>query len=888
MRSFLLCSLGLLTLGLPFKVRAQTSLGAEAPLVSRGIVQSPAAGEKALRDLAGWRALELGLPSVAIDIFHAELAALPPDAAAERNRLSLELATALLDEGRAGEVEDALGGYVGPPSAAYRLRLALAFIRLKRTDEARREIKEINATDLDARDRGWFYFAQGQLAGDAKAAPFYRQAMDTAVTELERARFALALRELDLISGVFTEAALAEMRSRLERSPATAAGYIAMRQIPVALNGLGRRAEAIDFLRQQLQVLPVEVKSVADDLQLLLGLIAGAGDGVGRNALTRLLAASSDREKQRVALLLLARDSQRTTFRSELDRFIDAAPPHPILEELLLQRSELNLAAKNYREAEADARRMLDAFPGSRLKPHALGILVKIAWEYPQYRRAADYATQARAALSGQATAPVRSELGVLIAEAYFRAPDYRLAADAYATALAEAVPNLPPEPGVLIFQRIYAEIEAAQLNPARLMAAAALLDNAVKDPRFDETNRWQAEWNLARALRAAGDESTRAAYNRVDRLLKGSTASAGSKLPEDLRVRMAWLRARLSLEVGEPSQTLVLVDNLLKSLDGVEPALRAEIASTAWLVEADAHFHLPGEEAQGLEILRRLRTEFPQSDAAVESYLLEADRAANQNRYVDAQSLLVKLKDDFPRHAYAPFALFQAALYAEKRGQDTFYHQAYRLLEDLLKAYPNSDLVFYARLKQGDLLRLLNEFNPAQQIYELLVNNFAKHPDILYAYLALAAAHNAQASVDPAAPGQLGSHAEAALAIYERLVDQADAGPDVRIEAGYNLGLLLMRRGSAESRSRAQLVWWQQVVTPFLLDEGRAAQLAGGGRYFMSRTLLGLGELLEAQSKLEQAREAYMLIVQYHLPGEGIARGKLARFGVKNGDTAP
>ncbi len=882
MRFFMLCSLGLLTFGLPFMVRGQSSLGAEAPLVSPEVVQSPAAGDQTLRSLAGRRALELGLPSVAIDVYRAELATLPPDAVSRRNRLLLELATALLDEGRAAEVEETLRGHVGAPSDAYRLRLALAFIRLKRLDDARRELKEIDADDLEARDRGWYYFAQGQLAGDAKAAPFYQQAMSTAVTEMQRARFSLALRELDLLSGVFTEAALAEMRSRLERSPGTAAGYIAMRQIAVALNGLGRRAEAVDFLRQQLQVLPAEVKSVADDLQLLLGLIAGANDGVGRNALTRLLTSSLDREKQRVALLLLARDSQRTAFRGELDRFIEAPIQHPILEELLLQRAELNLGSKNYREAEADARRMLDTFPGSRLKPHALGILVKIAWEYPQYRRAADYATQARAALSGPAAAAVRSELAVLIAEAYFRAPDYRLAADAYATALAEAVPDLSPQPGELIFQRIYSEIESAQLNPARLMAAAALLDEAVKDPRFDETNRWQAEWNLARALRAAGDEPTRAAYNRVDRLLKSSTVSAGSNLPEDLRVRMAWLRARLSLEVGEPSQTLVLVDNLLRSLDGVEPALRTEIASTSWLVQADAHFHLPGQESQGLEILRRLRSEFPQSDAAVESYLLEAERAAAQNRYVDAQSLLVKLKDDFPRHAYAPFALFQAALYAEKRGQDTFYHQAYRLLEDLLKAYPNSDLVFYARLKQGDLLRLLNEFNPAQQIYELLVNNFAKHPDILYAHLALAAAHNAQASVDPAAPGQLGGHAEAALVIYERLVDQANAGPDLRIEAGYNLGLLLMRRGNAEAKSRAQVVWWQQVVTPFLLDDDKAAQLSGGGRYFMSRTLLELGKLLESQARLEQAREAYMLIVKYRLPGESIASGKLASFGVK------
>lgn len=53
-----------------------------------------------------------------------------------------------------------------------------------------------------------------------------------------------------------------------------------------------------------------------------------------------------------------------------------------------------------------------------------------------------------------------------------------------------------------------------------------------------------------------------------------------------------------------------------------------------------------------------------------------------------------------------------------------------------------------------------------------------------------------------------------------------------------------------------------------------------------MSRTLLGLGELLEAEGKLEQAREAYMLIINRRLPGDSIASGRLARFGVNVGRT--
>lgn len=878
MRAFIFGGLAFLTAIFVAPALAQST---QAPLLDPTVVFSPAVGPQMLEEVSGWRALELGIPSVAVSVYRSQLAAAAPGAIAYRNRLAVELASALLDDGRANEVEEALKNYVGLPTASYRLRLALAAIRLNRLESAKSELAAIRLEDLEPRDRGWYYFAQSQLVDDSKAPPFLLQANAAAVTELQRARFSLLLRELDMVNGVFTEAALAEARNRLEKNSGSSLGYMATRQIAIVLNGLGRRTEAIDFLKKQIQALPNELQNVSDDLHLYLGLIAGAGDPVGRNALSRLLSSSGDREKQRVALLLLARGAPRPLFRAELDRLIDLATPHPILEELLLQRAELLLAAKAYVEAEADAQRMLEAFPGSRLKPQALGIRVKAAWEHPRYRRAADYATQAKAALPPSAH-QVRAELSVLIAEAYFRAPDYRLAADAYATALNEIPAGVAP--GALIFQRIYSEIEAARLDPERLSQVAVLLDEFRQDPRLDEVNRWQAEWNLARAMETAGTEPMLlTAYRRVDRLLsEAATEGVGTeKMSDELRVRMAWLRARLALPVEGPLKTLTLVQTVVGDLGGVDAALRTEVASTLRLLQAQAQFQLSDKEADGVETLRKLRADFPQSDAAVESYMIEAERAASQNRFVDAQSLLVKLKDEMPRHPYAPFALYQAALYTERRGQEAFYRQAYTLLEDLVTGYPNSDLVFYARLKQGDLLRRVNEFNLAQQTYESLVNGFPKHPDVLYAHLYLAAAHNAQASVDPSSPGQLGTHAEIALGIYERLVDQADAPVDVRIEAGYNLGLLLSRRSQAEGRIRAEVVWWEQVIAPFLLDQSRAAQLTGGGREWMSRTLLGLGGLLESQRKVEQAREVYLLLVKKDLPGVAIAKSRLARFGV-------
>lgn len=878
----LLCVLSLWGVVAGPALKAQGVSLPRAPLVVDASLPTVSVAERLLEREAAQRALELGFPSIAAGILRSQLAAAPMTDTAERNRLVLDLATALLDDGRAGEVEDVLRQYAGLPNARYRLRSALAAVRLRRWDMARAEIGAAPVADLSSAERGWYFYVQGQLADSgrefSKAAAFYEQALAAAGTDLQRARFVLAREEARLVGGDFSEAQLATLRAFLERNPGRSTAYEAISQLALALNGLGRRGEAMDTLRRQLQALPLERTETADEWLLLLGLIAGPADPVGRNALGQLLSASNDRDKQRVALVVLARGAPPAIFRAELDRLIEAAPPHPILEDLLLQRAELGLAAKAYADADRDAVRLLETFPGSRLKPQALGVRVRAAWETLRYRRAADYAVQTRASL-GTEQARLAAELGVLVAEAYFRAGDYQLASDAYASAIAVPPDGVPA--GDLIFQRVLCEVEAARADPTRLAIAEKLLDDGAQDPRLDPANRWQAEWNLARALQVAGPEATQRAFARIDRLLAQPTPAVGAgSLTPDLRVRMAWLHARLSLEVGRPERTLTLVERLVASLDGVEPRLRAELASSARLLEADAYLAIPGREEAGLDVLRRLRTEFPQSDAAVYSFIKEASVAAAQNRFVDAQSLLVRLADDFGRHAYAPFALYQAALNAERRGQDAFYRDANRLIERLVQEYPKSDLVFYARLKQGDLLRRLNEFSFAQQAYEELINAFPKHPDVLYAHLARGACHAAQAGAG--ASGQMTAHAETALGIYERLVDQADAAPDIRIEAGYNLGLLLSRKGRTEGRKRAETVWWQQVVTPFLLDAAQEGKLSARGRYWLSRTLLGLGELFESQDRRDQATDAYQLLLRKGLPGASLAQARLNRLGLK------
>ena len=874
--------------------RAQEALNPPAPLTVRAAGAAVSPGGGVVTREAAQRALELGFPSVAVGIARQLLAATEaagaPPAGADRGELTLALATALLDDGQPAEAEKVLGEWVGVRGSAWHLRAGLAAVQLKKVDVARGELTAIRADELSPADRAWASFLQGALFDLApvqdvtKANEFYIKAEQAAANETARARFRLAGELVRLGLGKPSEAALRQARANYEQFRGRAVGDGFAKPLAVMLHLAGQTAEAVTFLQQTIQTLLPQERGRGDELRLLLGMIADkAPGGIGRVALNQLVATGSNPDRQREALQLLARGSQsdnvRGVFRAELNRLVEAPVKHPILESLLLFRAQVALAEKDYAPAERDARRLLDEYPGSPYRVHAFGVLTAAAWEQRRYRAAADQARKTRAALAPgpaqtdtEAAVQARAELVVLEAEAWFRAGgagdagDFRSAADAYAAALRQRPAGM--RLGDLMFQRVLAEIKAGAVE-----AAQPLLDELGRDPGFDRENRWRAEWTLARALQVQGPAGVKQAYARVNALLAARRGDGPvAALPVELRARMAWLQARLALDAGEPERTLQLADEMTALLDGVDEKLRNEIASTGALAKAEANFAL-GREAAALATLKTLREDpkFGKSDAAVQSYLIEAGHLAAQEKTVDAQKLLTRLADEFPQNELAPYALYQAALQAERRGQDANYKEANRLIEDLVKKYPQSDLVFSARLKQGDLLRNLNDLPAAQHSYEDLLNKPASQENLILAQLALAAVHNAQSSGDV-------SHFANAQRLFENLRDRVDAPADVRVEAGYNLGELWVRR---DNRAKALEVWWNDVVSPFLLDAKRAGELRTKGRYWMARTLYRAGEVFEQQEKLEEAKEAWVLLLKTKLGwGEALARAKLARFG--------
>jgi hypothetical protein len=89
------------------------------------------------------------------------------DPGADRAALTLGLATALLDEGRAAEAEKVLNEFVGLRGSAWQLRAGLAALALRKMEAAGAAVAAVKETELTEGDRAWWFFAQALLAGAA-------------------------------------------------------------------------------------------------------------------------------------------------------------------------------------------------------------------------------------------------------------------------------------------------------------------------------------------------------------------------------------------------------------------------------------------------------------------------------------------------------------------------------------------------------------------------------------------------------------------------------------------------------------------------------------------------------------------------------------------------
>jgi tetratricopeptide (TPR) repeat protein len=359
-------------------------------------------------------------------------------------------------------------------------------------------------------------------------------------------------------------------------------------------------------------------------------------------------------------------------------------------------------------------------------------------------------------------------------------------------------------------------------------------------------------------------------AYKRV-RLLLGD--DVGGSIPIALDLRLRWLEVRLALLVGDINNIQARVARLLTRLESLpeaaldpSPAEVRLMRTEVLLLQADILIGA-GDSTEGMDVLRRLRTGFAESSAAERSYLTEANYHASIGDFEAAQATLLKLASLYDKSDLAPQALFEAALYCERRGAQ-YFAEAVRVHHDLIERYPDDALFVSARLKQGDLLRHMNDFVGAQIIYEDLIHSFSEHPlryiaELSRADCMLALANNKAEQLK-----------DVALTL-ERLIDMPNLPIDFQAEVGYKWGFALMRRGAFEEAEEV----FTLIFSRFLLNGENATRLGAKGRYWMSRALLALGTRLEESGELAEARRVYRKMVAYNLPGRNLAKSRADRL---------
>lgn len=838
----------------------------EAPVpLAEAATGSTLTTETLRRITTGNDALQAGLPSLAERFYRQVLAdeALDDDL---RRDLTLNLVTALISQRKMTEAEAFLAELsAGPGNAAANLRRALIAYYRGDLVMLKQQLEFVRETALTQEDLPWYYLLQGlweRSQGTMEAAEtLFAQAEAAAVSPSQRADFETEIVRSQIVTGRADEEMAKELERKVESTRGSRVGFGLARQYAVVLDLIGRKNDAIVVLQDQLGLLTEEEKQEEIEILLLIALIAGENSQRGQLALEEILRHPRDVETAAIALNLLGRSNAAETnkegFRQLLDELI-ADENHPLSDQLLLLRARFMLKHEGAEQAARDAELLIERFPGSPLRTDAVRLLAFQAWsdEPPRYRAAADYLNQIRDSLP---PGRERRYYGRLVADSYFLNQDYQAAAGVY-----EALLNEQPEPAERT--ELLLQLTETLAREGRYNEAGDILSQVSFMNQDDALRRWQAEWRLASAMTRAGQIEI--AQERISELI--STADT-SNLPAGLKLRLMWLQARLASDLQDFERVSPMTERIIAEVGATPDTLvpaedREQIAANALFLRGRALMRL-GRSEEAFTTFDSLREKFPRSNAAVLSYLEEARFKVAQGIFNEAQLSYRKIADEFPETEQAAIALFEGALAAEAQGNLT---DANRYLEELATGQPGHELVFQARLRQGDNLRKLGEFSLAQQVYKNLIQQFeGKRDDIYLVELYRANSMLAQAGDDA-------QRLLAAAAELETLFDRPDTSLDFQMETGYLLAHTFENVGDA---ARAQEVLWE--VATRTAPQGRVSnQLGPAGRYWLAKCLIKLSDLLEAQDKPGEADSALRIIVNNRLPGWNFAQSRLGSAG--------
>ena len=69
--------------------------------------------------------------------------------------------------------------------------------------------------------------------------------------------------------------------------------------------------------------------------------------------------------------------------------------------------------------------------------------------------------------------------------------------------------------------------------------------------------------------------------------------------------------------------------------------------------------------------------------------------------------------------------------------------------------------------------------------------------------------------------------------------------------------------------------------MTAFLLNHTKASELGSTGRFWMSKTLMDLGQLFHEQGQIDQAVQAWQRVIEADLPGAALAKSNISNLNI-------
>lgn len=869
MKRFLFAACLVIQAGLCLYGQTGDPLLTAVPLVEEGDLGGERAANLRLwQEAAADNALRSGLASIAIGLYE-QLLVDADGEATKTHEMELNRISAFIALGRLDDADRALESFRGIPDSRVTLRRAL--VRFFREDygEAEDGLKQINSEDLKEYDLAWYYLLLGLIekrAENEEGDSLLNRARLLSVSPEQSSQVDLIIYRSLLLEGeALDEGDLEDLKEQMDEGLAAGgrAGYQFAKEYAIALYLADRFGEATQTVQEILPRIGEADYDLRDELLLLLGIIAGYDSPVGANAFRELVSSGIVTELRLRALRELVSVASTD---QDIDAFLDftgaldrGSFPQELADQVLYNRAQLLYRKGDYEASGTECESLLQRNPDVELRESSIRLLVLIAFQRQRYRTASGHLIELSNVVTDENE---RNQLQLLVADCFFQAGDYGDAAESYGLAIQQE----GVDRGAILFQWVLSEIRAGNLEEA-----GSHMEGFKNDDSLDPVQKWRALWNYLTALNASGKQQ-----EAFDVLNSWLTQDARTVLPVELWIRLLWFRCQLSLQTGNYQATPVLAGEVYAGLTAaegeIEPAVGIDVSTLTNVLEGQALI-FAGRQDEGLELMETVRTDYPSTRAAVQSYLAEARYYSSQNLLVDAQRKFIELADSYPGSELTPVALYEAALHALNRGTDATRLEANQILNRLAENYAEHPLVFYSRLHQGNLLRRFNDFGGAEVVFDQLLVAFPQHKDRPIVEMAAAECILAQTDTSQARLDQ-------AIGRFERLAELPELPIDLRVEASWKWAFSYERR---QNPDRVIEIYWL-AINQFLLEVDQSRQLGSTGRYWMSKIIISLGAALEEKQDFDTARRVYSYIRDYGLPFNSLAEGKLSRLAQKKG----